>query len=164
MDIWSQKTDNHLMKTEVLKSFLKARGMNPAELARKIGVSRQTVSLWFRSVDPGMNLKNATRLTEVLGVSLKDLDEPLFEKREQLETELLWDHLYPDLESFLAGVVRGQPAALARLVQVYGIFDAEKIAGKQIFKKFHQYKTNLPPAFRKKTEILWKLKFNPASI
>ena len=65
------------------------------------------------------------RVAQALGVSNEDLDQSIEiisdpKKRQILETELLWDKLLKILNPFGA-VVRGHPAALARLVQVYGL-------------------------------------------
>ena len=38
-----------MVNVRTLEALLKARGWNRAELARRVGVSRQAVSLWFRA-------------------------------------------------------------------------------------------------------------------
>lgn len=126
------------------------------------GVSRQAVSNWFKGDFHSVNLysHNLEKLAQGLGVSIDDLTQSLpfsSQELESLETRILWDRLYPDLGHFISGVVRGQPDALARLVQVFGFLSAQKIAGKQVRSKFELYKGKIHPAYRKSAEVLWKL-------
>jgi transcriptional regulator with XRE-family HTH domain len=151
------------MLDDSLKFYAAAQGIRQAELARRAGVSRQLVSHWFRHT-PGSSLNirsdHLRRLAEALGVSMEALQKPppLSTLQRQIATaELLWDHLYPSLEDFARALVRGHPDALARAVQVYGLFGGEKLAGKRIWKKFPLFKQKIHPAYRKKAEIIWNL-------
>lgn len=136
--------------------------MSQSDLARAAQVSRQTVSHWFQQKG-SINLyaKNLSALAKSLGVTAEVLSNPLpvleeALERKKWETDLLWDKLYPDLESFIGALIRGQKQALARLVQVTGLYRAEKIAGKKVWDKFPEYKALIHPASRKLNEILWK--------
>ncbi len=75
----------------------------------------------------------------------------------------MWDLLYPDLESFVVAVVKGQPVALARLVQVFGLIQVKKMAGVQVLKKYPEYKKHIHPALRSSSEALWQLYQVPMS-
>ncbi|MBI4403604.1 MAG: helix-turn-helix transcriptional regulator [Deltaproteobacteria bacterium] len=152
------------MNAQTLKSYLLARGLSQSDLARAAGVTRQAVSHWLSSKEKGpINLfaKHAQAVAHFLGVTVEQLSEflPILgspSDRKKWETELLWDRLYPDLESFIVGLMRGQRQALARLVQVCGFYEAAKIAGQQVWKRFPVYKSLIHPAYRKKLEIIWK--------
>lgn len=150
------------MNIQTLKSLARVRGLSQSDLARAAGVSRQTVSFWFSQTgDVNLFAKNLERLAEFLGVAVEDLSRPLpilgnAEERNRWATDLLWDRLYPDLEKFVDGLIRGQPEALARLVQVCGLYQSEKIAGKQIWRKFPVYRRHIHPAYRRQAEVVWK--------
>lgn len=150
------------MNVETLKSFALARGLNQSDLAKAAGVTRQAVSGWFAKQGEIEVLSSTLqRLADSLGVSVETLSRPLPilsspDERAKWETELLWDKLYPNLESFLAALKRGQRPALARLVQVCGLYQAEKIAGRQVFHRFERYKNYIHPAHRRQAELLWK--------
>ena len=133
-------------------------------------VSRQAVHRWWVSKKKNVDILSRTQrcLADSLGVSMETLSKDLpivsdESKRKKFETQLLWDQLYPDLESFTRGLVVGQSEALARLVQVYGLFAAQKIAGQQVWKKFPQYKNKIHPGRRKGLEVIWNEIQNPAS-
>ena len=105
-----------MLNTRTLEAFLKARGWTRAELARRVDVSRQAVSLWFREQEANLQSRHLMRLAEVLGVPAEDLAKPLpcFEPqtRASLRATLLWDRLYPDLDDFAvalnAAIVQGK--------------------------------------------------------
>jgi transcriptional regulator with XRE-family HTH domain len=158
------EADTIEMNIETLKSYSAVRGMNQSDIAQAAGVSRQAVSRWFsQSGEIELRASTLLRLATSLRVQTEDLCRPLPilgdpELRHRWETELLWDRLYPSLESFIAGLHRGQRAALARLVQTCGLYEAEKIAGKQVWKRFDSYKSLIHPAYRRQAEILWNTK------
>jgi hypothetical protein len=72
-----------------------------------------------------------------------------------LEASLLWDHLYPDLDSFAFALGGGEPRALARLVQVYGLYAAESALGCVAWRAFPVYKRHIHPVRRRQLETLW---------
>ncbi len=147
------------MNVRTLEAFLKARGWTRAELARRVGVSRQAVSLWFRGERANLQGRHLIRLSQVLGVSVEELAErlPCFEAEThaQLRATLLWDHLYPDLDDFAVALNAGDPRALGRFVEVYGLFAAQATLGSFVWGEFTNYKRHIHPARRLELETLW---------
>ncbi len=147
------------MQVRTLEALLKARGLSRSELARRVGVSRQAVSLWFQQEDPNLQGRHLLRLNEVLGVSVEELVEPLpcFEPDTypRLRANLLWDRLYPDLDDFAVALNGSDPRAVGRFVEVYGLFAAEKTLGRSVWKNFPGYKRHIHPARRRELETLW---------
>lgn len=147
------------MNVRTLEALLKARGWSRAELARRIGVSRQAVSLWFKEKDANLQGRHLLRLSEVLGVSVEELVEPLpcfdADTHARLRATLLWDHLYPDLDDFAVALNASDPRALGRFAEVYGLFAAEKTFGKSAWNDFPAYKRHIHPARRRQLETLW---------
>jgi transcriptional regulator with XRE-family HTH domain len=148
-----------MLNTRTLEAFLKARGWTRAQLARRVDVSRQAVSLWFRAPEANLQSRHLLRLAEVLGVPAEDLAKPLpcFEPRERarLRATLLWDRLYPDLDDFAVALNAGDPRAIARFVQVYGIFAGEATLGPSVWADFRDYKRHIHPTRRSELETLW---------
>src|SRR5687767_303909 len=103
------------MYLSALKTIMYAKGLSQADIARAAGVSRQTVSRWFRK---GFKINLYSNHLEKLALSLEiqaeDLTtETLTQKELELESAaLLWDRLFPDIESFALALVRGNKAAL----------------------------------------------------
>lgn len=156
------------MNRSTLKSLSRIKGIRQADIAAMAGVSRQAVNRWWTTDEENLNVLSITqeRLAESFGVTMEVLSRNLpvvsnKSQRKKIETQLLWDKLYPDLERFACGVVVGHPEALARLVQVFGLFSAEKIAGKQVWKKFPQYKNKIHPGRRRTLEAVWNEMQNP---
>lgn len=152
------------MNPYTLKAILKVRGLKAADLSKSTGISKQLLSHWFAQKDLSLNIhsKNLTKLASGLGLSVDALSSPMpiledGTERKALETNLLWDRIYPDLESLIRGILRHEETALARIVQIYGLFQAEKIIGKIVWKKFPSYKSKMSPVQRKQSEVLWNL-------
>jgi transcriptional regulator with XRE-family HTH domain len=147
------------MNVKTLEGLLKARGWNRSELARRVGVTRQAVSLWFRSEEADLKSRHLLRLCGVLGVSAEEISRPLpcfdRETHAQLMATLLWDRLYPDLDDFAVALNAGDPRAIGRFVQVYGLFAAESTLGHQVWRDFPNYKRYIHPALRPDLETLW---------
>jgi transcriptional regulator with XRE-family HTH domain len=147
------------MQVRTLEALLKARGLSRSELARRVGVTRQAVSLWFRQDDANLQSRHLVRLSEVLGVPVEDLVQPLpcFEPdvHARLRATLLWDRLYPDLDDFAIALNASDPRALGRFAEVYGLFAAEKTLGRSVWTGFPNYKKHIHPARRRELETLW---------
>lgn len=148
-----------MVNTRTLSAFLKARGWTRAELARRVGVTRQAVSLWFRGDEANLQSRHLLRLGAALGVAAEDLAKPLpcFEPevRARLRATLLWDRLYPDLDDFAVALHNGDPRALARFVEVYGLFAAERTLGPSAWNNFPAYQRHIHPVRRRELETLW---------
>lgn len=147
------------MRIRTFQALLKARDLSQSELARRVGVTRQAVSLWFRQEEANIQSRHLLGLSQVLGVPAEMLARPLpcfaSDTHARLRATLLWDRLYPDLDDFAVAVNRSEPRALARFVEVYGFFAAEKTVGKKVWKKFPVYKRYIPRERRRQCEILW---------
>lgn len=149
------------MNTNSIVSFLKARKVSNSELARRMGLSRQAISLWFKSSQPSLRSKHLLKLAELLEVPVEMLARPLpgyGPEHERLKAEFLWDRIYPDLDDFAIAVNHWSPQALARLVQVRGLYAAERIMGKKVWQRFDSYKRFIHPARRRQLEglVQWK--------
>ncbi len=148
-----------MVNVRTLEALLKARGWSRAELARRVGVSRQAVSLWFREEEANLQGRHLLRLSQVLGVSVEELAKPLPcfepETHAQLCATLLWDRVYPDLDDFAVALNARDPRALGRFVEVYGLFAAEKTLDSFVWEDFPKYKQHIHPARRLELETLW---------
>ncbi len=148
-----------MVNVRTLKALLKARGWTRAEVARRVGVSRQAVSLWFRGEEANLQGRHLIPLSQALSVSVEDLAKllPCFEPEThaQLRATLLWDRAYPDLDDFAVALNAGDPRALGRFVEVYGLFAAEATLGAFVWGDFPNYKQHIHPARRLGLETLW---------
>ena len=147
------------MNVRTLQALLKARGWTRAELARRVGVSRQAVSLWFRGEEANLQSRHLIRLSQVLGVSVEELAKPLPcfdpETHAQLRATLLWDRVFPDLDDLAVALNERDPRALGRFVEVYGLFAAEATLGSSVWIEFPNYKRHIQPVRRTELETLW---------
>jgi transcriptional regulator with XRE-family HTH domain len=147
------------MNVRTVRALLKARGWSQSELARQVGVSRQAVSLWFQREEVNLQSRHLIRLGRVLGSPVEGLIEslPCFdpETRERIRATLLWDRLFPDLDDFAVALNSGDPRALGRFVEVYGLFAAEKTLGPTAWSMFPDYRRFIHPARRRELETLW---------
>jgi transcriptional regulator with XRE-family HTH domain len=139
-------------------NIMNFRRLSGAQLAQRCHLSRAAVSKWFASPDDFINVETQTARTvaQVLDIPLPRLFEPI-QRLSQFETSFLWDRLYPSMETFVMAVMREDPVAMARFVQVLGLFKAEAVLGKKIVAAFPNYKHHIKPARRKGLEILWPL-------
>lgn len=153
------------MYLQHILNFMNTRNINAAQLAKRAGVSRAAVSKWFATQEDFVNVETGTarQIAEVLGAPLSQLFEPL-ERLSKYKTAFLWDGLYPSMEDFLVAVVRRNPVAEARFVQVLGFFKAKAIFGKKIISDFPEYKQYVKPARRKGLETIWPLLVLSSSI
>ena len=147
------------MNVRTLDALRKTRGWTRAELARRVVVSRQAVSLWFREEEANLQSRHLIRLGEALGVPVEELTRPLpcFDPatHAELRATLLWDRLFPDLDDLAVALNAGDPRALGRFVEVYGLFAAETTLGSRIWSEFPKYKRHIHPVRRRELETLW---------
>lgn len=165
------------MKTDSgLKLFLKLNQFSQSELARLAQVSRQAVSKWFLNssqlgLEPLWNISKNTGVPidalAKLFMHKSVLFETLEAKKKELMTDLLWDKLYPSLDAFFIALANNEMRAIARLVQVYGLFESAQIVRKSrktkqnpIWAKFHEYKKYIHPVRRKELDKLWTIQKN----
>ena len=163
------------MNTETLKTICRMRDLSQSELARSVGVTRQAVSAWLKASagagagagEANIQTRHLRALSRVLGVSEQELLDPLpglgHEQRERWRALFLWDSLYPDLDSFLLALARGEDRALARLVDRVGLYRAAGIAGAVVWRRFPAYRGQLHPMRRSALERLWQLRKSRAS-
>ena len=148
-----------MMVVRTLEGHLKARGWTQAELARRVGVSRQAVSLWFRGNEANLQGRHLIRLSEALGVPVEELARPLPcfepETHAQLRATLLWDRLFPDSDDLAVALNARDPRAIGRFVEVYGLFAAEATLGAFVWNEFPSYKRYIHPVRRQQLETLW---------
>lgn len=139
-------------------NIMKSRNLSGAQLARRCGVSRAAVSKWFAAKESFINVETHTarRVAQVLGIPIAHLFEPV-EDLSQYQTAFLWDGLFRSMEQLIMAVMRGNPAAMARFVQVAGFFRAEAVFGKKIITEFPRYKQFIKPVRRKSLETIWPL-------
>lgn len=156
------------MDRNTLTTLMRARGLSQSELARGVGVSRQAVSLWLKQGPivqvRGVHLIAVARL---LRKRPEQLVEPLplreANQRAALSAKLLWDRLYPSIDDFAIALTQREPRALARLVEVYGLYAAAKIAGAAaVWRGFPDYARFIPPVRRHQLEDLWSWKSSRA--
>ena len=146
--------------------------MNQSDIARAAGVSRQRVSQWFEmeknNAIVNVRSDHLRNLASALNVRVDDLLKPLpivedDDVNRKETTNLLWDRLYPDLVEFAIEAGKLRDKALARLVQVYGLFNSAHILGEKVWTKFPEYKKYIQPTLRKELELLWNLRENRMS-
>ena len=147
------------MDAQTLRGHMKARGISQSELARHVGVSRQAVSLWLRRTGQvNVQSQHLLRVSSALGVSAEELMEtlPCYEphRHDGLRTRYLWDRLYSDIDDFAIALNRNEPKAVARLVEVEGLYGAEKVLGAGVWEQFEDYKRHIHPARRLQLEVL----------
>lgn len=154
------------MNIQTLKVICKLKHLSQSDIARMAGVSRQATSLWFKEPDTvSIHSTHLYKLSCALQVKIDDLMSPLplIEDKKyvsSLKASLLWDHLYPDFEDFVIALVFKKLRAVARLVEVYGLWEAGALVGNVVWKSFQKYKKYLPPVRRQQCEHLWNLQQN----
>ena len=148
------------MYANTLRVILSLKNMKPAELARLAGITRQAVSKWFNaSKQINAEWITITKVAGALQIAPSILSKDLFqslsaENKLTYHSLLLWDHLFDSIESFAIALTKKDAKAVGRYVQVFGIFAAEKIFGKWVFKKFRQYSPYIHPVRRRELEKL----------
>ena len=157
------------MDSITLNIISKLRKCSQSQLAIIAGVSRQAVSLWKKQSTISLRSKNLQKLADGLGVKIDDLVRPLpilnnKKLARTYQTTLLWDHLFPNLEDYIIALVNHDPRAIARLIQVYGLYTSAKIIGPLVWKRFNLYKHYIHPIRRTQCEIIWNQYQNPKLI
>lgn len=148
------------MNTRTLAVIAKLRDRKMSDLARLANVSRAAVSLWMgKEPVADIKAKHLQRIAAGLGVQMETLMQslPLLEDGERiktLESALLWDGLYRSVGDFAVALTKRDLRAVARLVQVYGMFAAEKIVGRAVWRHLPKYRRYLHPARRLECERL----------
>lgn len=158
------------MHAATVLTLMKAHRLSPTQLAKKIGVSRQSVSNWLNPTKPmDVRSHHLQKIALVLNVKMETLLTPLpattgAEKR-KLETSLNWDKLYPTLEDLVLAAKKWHPPAVARLVQTYGLVTAGRIVGnkKALWDRYPIYKMHIHPGTRKLLDQVWEQQWNPTS-
>jgi len=117
------------------------------------------VSLWFRSEEANLQGRHLIRLSEVLGVPVEELARPLpcfdAETHGRTRATLLWDRLFPDLDDLALALRTRDTRAVARFVQVYGLYAAESTLGSWVWSEFPTFKRHIHPARQRDLETLW---------
>lgn len=148
-----------MVNVRSVDALRKARGWSRAELARRVGISRQAVSLWFRSREANLHSRHLIRLSEALGVPVEELTRPLpcfdVETSAGLRAALLWDRLFPDLDDLALALRAGDPRAIGRYVEVYGLYAGELTLGPRVWRDFPACARYIHPARRRELEVLW---------
>ncbi len=146
------------MYLRTLNYIIAIKGYRRADLSRMAHVSKAAVCKWFKSPDGICNMEIRTFLTlaKNLGIEPKCLIEMACDLSD-LETRFLWDRSYPTMESFISALSHAQLPAVARLVQITGFHEAEKIVGSSAVTLFPRYKKYIKPARRKALEVIWPL-------
>lgn len=143
-----------------LQQLMQHRALRPARIAQAAGVSRAAVSKWLRQgrVSGWINVETNTLRQLAAGLQIP-MDGLLKDPHDisQWHTTFLWDHLYPDMEAFVAALRQQHLPALARLTQTLGFGEARKILGQSTIALFPQYKRYLKPIRRRHLELLWPL-------
>lgn len=149
------------MNPRTLKALMKARGISQSELARRLKISRQAVSLWLKQPDQaetGIRDRHLMRLAQAFDLPAEHLTEPLlcFEpgNHSRLMAIYLWDRLFEDLDDFAIAVNARDPRAVARLVQVGGLYAAEKMLGDWVWDALDDYGRHMHPVRRQQLETL----------
>lgn len=148
------------MYCQNLKYISSLKGLKPADLARKAGVSRAAVSRWFREGEKTGFVNAETKTLCYLSQNINVPPQFFFEDMPDLKPEstlFLWDHLYPDMTAFVCALIKGDREAVARLVQVLGLYESEMILGKKIILDFQAYRKYLHPARVRQLEAVWHL-------
>lgn len=142
-----------------------ARSYSQSDLARLTGVSRQAVSKWLSGTEQvSVTSENLIKVSHALGVPAETLTRPLPSygadaDHDQLKAAYLWDRLYGDLDELVIAASRWQLPAVARLVEVDGLYATEKLLGKAVWRRFEEYGRYLNAVRRQQLRALvqWRM-------
>ncbi len=147
---------------------MEKRSLTQSDIARMSGVSRQAVSLWFKSDNDFIDLmvSNFSKLCGALNISSEELLTPIpgLTQTGRFETMFNWDHQFKDVTSFFLALVQGNQRAIGRLVQVYGMYRSAAVLGNRIWREFPGYSRFIHPSKRKICEKIIQLRENPIRI
>ena len=147
------------------KIIMELHHLNQSELAKICKLSRQCISLWFKKDSINLKTSQLNLLSQNLKIPVSELVNPLPEISsneflENININYSWDGKFESGENFLILLSRKFYPAVARFVQVNGMFESSQILGSVVWKKFHDYKKFILPQKRKECEILWNLTQN----
>ena len=147
------------MSLETLDAILYYKQISQSGLAAKAKITRQAVSKWFTTKKFNPSLNTLSKIASGLEIKPNLITHSIFqgqsaEQKKDLNTLLLWDHLYDSLSHYVAALARGELKAIARYIQVFGILKAEKIFGSMVFKKFDRLSPFIHPARRNELKKL----------
>lgn len=145
--------------------LLKLRRWTQAHLAQKIGLSRQAVSKWFVSGQQNslkLSLHSLLKICQVLNLKLGDLAQPIpkmadLDWKERFKVSFLWDRLYSNSDDFLLALYFFEPKAVARYIQVCGLYPSANLLGNRVWTQFNQYKKYVHPTRRNECEKIWQI-------
>jgi len=137
---------------------MKLRGLSQSKIAGIAGMSRQAVSLWFKSANDFQDIKvsHLLKLGKGLGIPISELTQQLpVTSFVLLYKEFCWDNLYADFPDFIIAVLRNEYKALGRMVQCRGIYFTASLVGEKVWILFPEYKKFILHVKRKEVEHLW---------
>ena len=73
------------------------------------------------------------------------------------QSAYLWDQRFPDIETFVVAAMNSNLDAVARTVEVHGLYGAADILGDIVWHSFDKYRRYLPPKKRQAMEAVWLL-------
>ena len=149
------------MNILALKLVAKFRGVSQSKISEFANVSRQRVSQWFSQSEEFVNIGSisaanlASRLNVTCDVLLQAM--PGLVELTRTQSAYLWDQRFPDIETFVVAAMNSNLDAVARTVEVHGLYGAADILGDIVWHSFDKYRRYLPPKKRQAMEAVWLL-------
>jgi transcriptional regulator with XRE-family HTH domain len=145
-----------------LKLVAKLQGLSQSRISELAHVSRQRVSQWFTQTEEFVNIGSisAGHLAKQLNISCDMLlySLPGLLQLHQTQAAYLWDQLFPDIETFIVAVMKNDLRAMARVVEVHGLYGGADVLGEIVWTAFDKYKRYLPPKKRQSMEAVWRFR------
>jgi transcriptional regulator with XRE-family HTH domain len=152
------------MNILALKFVAKLRGVSQSKISEFANVSRQRVSQWFAQSEEFVNIGTipAAHLASQLNVSCDVLLQsmPGLVELKRTQSSYVWDHRFPDIETFVIAAMSNNLEAMARAVEVHGLYGTAEILGDIVWDSFDKFKRYLPPKKRQAMEAVWHLRQN----